>query len=258
MERLDFITKMHEELKKINKRDYPMEDSLCKFDLYIDEVEHEKDYLNQLDLFINGFLKENSLYKKNILDEITIKKELDHYYLEDLENDQDYYRYNITFDSNDLYDAIARTKAIKKDMSTIYRIEKENGEGLYSSIGLALLKDYDNQPSPSEDDKLNFVFHKNIYSSFPSSKNYKKWQFGFESIEKATLWIGDQNVIDKLSQNSLKLVKYSIPKAFVVHGNKQSIFQKKYVEKIELLDLNLLKTGIEKEKTSENVLKNSV
>lgn len=258
MERLDFITKMHEELKKINKSDYPMEDSLCRFDLYIDEVEHEKDYLNQLDLFINGFLKENELYKKDILNKIFIKKELDHYYLEDMEEDQNYYKYNITFDSNDLYDAIIGTKVIKKDMSFIYRIEKENGDGLYSSIGLALLRDYDNQPSPSDDDKLNFIFHKNVNSPFPSSDNYKKWQFGFENIEKAKLWVSDQNVIDRLSQNGLKLAKYSIPKAFVVHGNKQSIFQKKYVEKIELLDLNLLKTGIEKEKTSENALKNSV
>lgn len=240
MKRAEFTKKLHEDVKGV----YPVfsnrSDNVCTLYLDINEEKHEADYQNQLFFAFNDFLTENGLNKKDIISKFNFKKELDLYFLDDLGGaESDYYKYIVTFDSQEIFDVLVSENIIKSNKSIVYRIEKENGAGLYDGVGTAILKDYDNQESPYKDPELRTVFTSESMR-LTNSKYFENWIFGFQNLNAAKKWLGDEAIIEKLKKNGLKIVRFEVPDSDVLHGKQQSTFKKEKAIKIEEIDLDCL------------------
>lgn len=241
MKRIEFLKLIEENVRGIY-RTSNYESSRFGFEMMISEKDFEKDYKDQLSFLFENIndkmpVKSLDFYKHEIF-----KREIDHDYLEEIEGDKDTYKYFVSFDAHKLYDFFAENNVFKLKKENIYRIEQKNGGGLYDGIGLALLKNYDTQESPSDDPNLNHIFNKN--SNVSSNQYHKEWQFGFKDKKSAMDWIHDDSLLERLDKSGLKIVKYESNEAYIVHGNQQSIFMKKKSKKIEESSLLELKATL--------------
>lgn len=241
MKRINFLNLIEENVRGVYKIS-SYEDSKFGFEMMIAEKDFDHDYKNQLIFLFENLndkipIKNLDFYKHEIF-----KKEIDYDYLEEVEGDQESYKYFVSFDAHKLYDFFAENNVFKLKKESIYRIEQENGGGLYDGIGLALLNNYDTQESPSNDPNLNHIFNKQ--SNFSSSQYHKEWQFGFKDKKSAMEWIHDESLLERLDKSGLKIVKYESNEAYIIHGNQQSIFMKKKSNKVEESSLLELKVEL--------------
>lgn len=242
MNRKDFLKVIEEEVRGVYST-HGCNNSKFQFSLMLNNGDEEKDLKNQLAFLFENFNEKLGVKKLDYYNEHIFKKEFDEDFLEEinekgLEEELESYKYFVTFDANELYDFFAEKKALKFKNDFVYRIENEEGKGLYSGIGLKLLQNFDTQESPNEDPALNHIFHNSNHYS--ASQHYKKWKFGFKDKNASLAWIHDESLLDKLSASGLKIVKYEVSEANVVHGKQQSIFiydKAKKIEEISLLDL---------------------
>lgn len=240
MKRSDFVRKLHKGAKGIYPNDFDKrEDSRCTLYLDINEIDHEKDFAAQIDFIFGDFLKENNIFKKDILSKIPFEKRIDEDYIDEVGDDAKSYKYMVYFDSNQFFDKLVEEKVIKSQKTFIYRIENDKQSGLYAGIGLKLLQDFDNQQAPYEDTELRVVFS-DQWMSKSYSRYHKDWIFGFQNLEKTSKWLNDEKVLDALSKEGLKIVKYELQDTDVVHGVQQSIFKKDKAKKVDELSLNIL------------------
>jgi len=206
---------------------------------YSDKEEFQKELLNNL----NPILSILNIDKKEIarfIEPISYRKDYDSYYEEDNE-DSEFCRFNCLFNLHEIYDRYLTGYATDLPNKTIYRVEKESGEGLYDGRFASIGVDIDRHPSPADDAAIGVFF-----KSDPASRNVKyqkKWSFGFSNIEDAKNWINDSNLIDKLKEDGYVLKEFTLPSNFIIEGFKQTIFQKKYTIKEESFDLDLVKNN---------------
>lgn len=240
MKRSDFARKMHKEVKGVYPNDFDKRlDSRCTLCLDINEINHEEDFSNQLNFIFGDFLKDNNIFKKDILSKIEFVKRIDEDYIDEVGDNAESYKYMIYFDSNQFFDKLVEEKIIKSQKSFVYRIENDKQAGLYAGIGLKLLTDFDNQQAPYEDPELRVIFS-NKFMMGTYTRYHENWIFGFQNIEKTSKWLNDANVLDALSKEGLKIVKYEVQDTDVIHGEQQSIFKKDKAKKVDEFSLNIL------------------
>ena len=115
------------------------------------------------------------------------------------------------------------------NMSTIFRIENINEIGPYNAeveiFSRKHIRDDIKRPSPwssNEDCKLSELFKS-------GEENYKKFSFGFNSLEDLNSWFnkGDMYL---LARHNFYLTKYEIDENYVIYGKKQLVFLKTEVK----------------------------
>lgn len=242
MNRKDFFKAIETEVRGVYST-HGCDNSKFQFSLMLNNGDEENDLKKQLSFLFENLNDKLGVKRLDYYNENIFKKEWDYDFLEELnDNDiteeQESYKHFITFDANDLYDFFVDKKVFKLKNDFVYRIENEEGKGLYSGIGLKLLQNFDTQESPYEDPSLNHIFHNSNNCS--ASKHYKRWSFGFKDKNASIAWINDETLLDKLAESGLKIVKYEVNEANLIHGRQQSIFvyeKAKKIEEISLLDL---------------------
>lgn len=248
MKRIDFVRKLHAEVKGIYPNDFDDRiDSRCTLYLDINEIEHEKDFANQLGFVFDDFLKDNNIFRKDILSKVEFTKRIDEDYIDEVGDNAASYKYMVYFDSNQFFDRLVEEKVIKSQKSFVYRIENDKQAGLYAGIGLKLLQDFDNQQAPYEDPELRVIFS-DQWMLKSHSQYHKDWIFGFQNIEKTSKWLNDLDVLEALSKEGLKIIKYEVKDSDLIHGSQQSIFKKDKAKKVDEFSLLVLL-----EKTNPNI-----
>ena len=197
------------------------------------DIHYQKEHflLNKIsEHFLDYFLTiDNSIDTeqiKNIFSTLNLNKRFDDDYVEE-NPDNDLVRYLFKININELYDNFCQY--LDKEITTIYRIETEKGQGLYSSK-FASLKVGDNHPCPRSDPLLNTIFNHNSFSSIDSYDT--QWQFGFDNLEDLREWLGNE------ADNIRFIIKeIQIFDNFVIRGNKQLIMKKnEIISKINIYD----------------------
>lgn len=168
------------------------------------------------------FFEDNNI--KDLYGSIVPKIELDYYELEDNEK----IVFNITLNLNELYD-IYKMQYITKYIE-VYRVEGQNGEGLYQQN--LIIENNENRPAPHEDGDISLIFN----GSMTDNDTYKKqYVFGFKDLIQLNEWLKD------VDMSNLSIKKYRVPDYYVVEGNKQVIFKKdesEFIQNIDILELN--------------------
>lgn len=122
------------------------------------------------------------------------------------------------------------------NLTTIWRIENEKGEGPYnkqSPLTEAFAQIAPEQaPLPHNDTKL--------HSSFGRVVTYYGYNFGFADLESYKAWFSDIAHRNMLAANNFKLVEYQLKKSDVVYGSKQVAFRRDNAEAINTLACNQL------------------
>ena len=228
MNRQSFITSIKESFKD----NWITNEDVLNFTMILNG-EDESNQLSKLYIasLFSDVTEEHSLKLIDINQLACFDKEIDWEYCEEHPDDETY-SFMVSVNLNKLYDALIILNQLETTLTTVYRVAKPNGDGLYSSF-FASLNVSDNHPAPFIDDKL-----KTIFSSATSNSNYKnEWSFGFESLDAAYLWIGEEH-IERLKNSDFGVVEMKIPSAFVIHGEKQSIYKKDHVLEKNLLDID--------------------
>jgi hypothetical protein len=148
---------------------------------------------------------------------------------------------NYIINANHIYDEfLLNVKSIPT--AKIYRIETRlSNKGFYES---GLFDCYVNEqlhPFPRNEPK----FHNMFIDDCPHPKYSEKWFFGFSNLDEAKQWINGSLTEDTLGvykelEKSAVLKELLVPEPFVIHGNKQLIFQKNNVVYEKEIDFNLL------------------
>ena len=152
---------------------------------------------------------------------ISLKKEYDAYFEED-NPESAICRYNCKINIHELYDQFILQSSFPLRSQDIYRIENQQGAGLYSSVFASKPVNFVSQPSPYEDPSLNTIFN-----SKTTGLDYaRQWSFAFKDIDSAKAWFsGHEAMLDTLDSQGFVLKKITMPTSFVIEGEKQVIFQ---------------------------------
>lgn len=234
MNRQSFITSIKESFKD----NWITNEDVLNFTMILNG-EDESNQLSKLYIasLFSDVTEEHSLKLIDINQLPCFDKEIDWEYCEEHPDDETY-SFMVSVNLNQLYDDLIILNQLETPLTTVYRVAKPNGDGLYSSF-FASLDVADNHPAPFIDDKL-----KTIFSSATSNSNYKnEWSFGFESLDAAYLWIGEEH-IERLKHSDFGLVEMKIPSAFVIHGEKQSIYKKEHIIDKNFLDIDSIRPKI--------------
>lgn len=181
-------------------------------------------------------LGQEHLVDKKWFEELNFYKEYDSYFEEDNPS-SDICRFNMGINIHYLYDEIAFKLNKQVKLIDIYRIETLDGKtGLYGNITSRNLFDQYKQPSPLDDQALKDIF---AFSKELNHENYMtKWSFAFKSLKQTQDWMETKDLHSLLEDTNLCVKKITLPELFVIHGNKQSIFQKQYVLNEKICNLS--------------------
>lgn len=145
---------------------------------------------------------------------------------------------------NKIYDYLVDNKILKKfPDKIIYRLEKENGEGIYrteeSIFKQNKFLEYSRRKLPSKEINLNIIFNSD-YDNKDLEEYKKNYYFGFSDLKQINNWFLED--IETLLKNDVYLVKYEVPENYVINTKSQTAFIKdksKFIEKIRYKDLYL-------------------
>lgn len=169
-----------------------------------------EDFLKNL----NPSLSSSDLHE--IFSTLNIQKQFDYDYVEE-NPENDLIRYWIKVNINELYDNFS--KYLKPNITKIYRIESENGQGLYSIGKFACLNVGNNHPCPRADPLLNGIFNAHEFSN-SFDNYYSKWKFGFDNLDDLRSWLGKE-----IANISFIIKEITISNHYVIRGNKQLIMK---------------------------------
>ena len=207
--------------------------SFREFDLDVTQYDNPSMHLEGLKNIFKVFFEtigQNSLINSKLFKHLEFQKEYDSYFEED-NPESDICRFNMSINLHYLYDQIALKLHKEVSLVDIYRIETIDGKtGLYGNAIAKDLFDEHKQPSPLDDEKLKDVFN-------PTLKNekYKRnWSFAFDSIDSVKDWMETEDLNTLLEKTNLCLKKITVPECYVIAGEKQTIFQKKYMVSEEI------------------------
>jgi hypothetical protein len=164
---------------------------------------------------------------------------------------------------NSLYDFFIEHNRIESyDISTLYRLEAENGDGIITYLaeqGDEISNDYyydtRTKPGPGEDTVLKSLFTRESGSNF---RQYSKdWFFSFKNKGQLLEWFDEELskiIIDK-SKNKVYVAEYIVPAHETLNTKSQTVFRRKNAKKLKkiLFSEFLLK----EQNTIESILKNT-
>lgn len=161
------------------------------------------------------------------------KSEPDWGFMEDNEEDYDYWRYTSKVDLNEIYDILIKEK---KDVNIvkIYRIENKEEKGIYSvGLGYTFLKPGE---SPHKDGDISLVFRENV------TDYMRKWQFAFKNKDQIEMWLDfeDKEKLLSMKSKGLNLVEIKIDRQKIVEGNEQVIFKPTDVLEKKIIEMKLI------------------
>lgn len=196
--------------------------------LKLDEFFNHKPSAPMINDFFIGHEKFNNLFKEIENKEFLKIDDPFFFKVNRLKKDDNNYYYHVSFNPNLLYDILVLKENNLKDSEgnyLIYRVEyfdKKNGyTGYYHSHINNNENHSDNALSPIDDINFSLIFSP---LDFGIPNHYSKnWFFGFANLDLLKQWFGnDYSSIEKLIR------VYSVPSDFVILGQHQLIFQKKY------------------------------
>lgn len=225
MNRINFIKKIKGENSQ---------DSEYKFDLDFENKPSNNDITDKIKNEFPFPLNEKQLS--------FFKVEPDWGFMEDNE-DYEGWRYYAKVELNEIFDfMISSNNDNVKNITTIYRIENKENQGIYSAgFGYSLLNPGE---APHKDGNISFVFRKNV------TDYMKNWIFGFKNKEQIKTWIdlNDKEKILKLENNGLNLVEIKINKNKIVEGEEQVIFKKEDILSKKIISLTNQKNTLSSRK----------
>lgn len=126
--------------------------------------------------------------------------------------------YSLSFPINSLFDLMYHCKS-EFELITIFRLEDENGNGIYTSDVIKPPEYKNHQTMPYDEQNFKFLFKKD--SNGLKTSRTKDWFFAFKSLDSLEKWFGSD--LDSMLEY---ITVYEVPKKFIIEGQKQIIFKK--------------------------------
>lgn len=191
--------------------------------------------------YLQAFLHAQDIHPivvDNIMKDIVIKSEFDSYYEEDEDNTGEFCRFNCKVNIDQLYDLYIIHSNFNLHTKQIYRIESRENDGLYSGVFAKLDVDEHLHPAPFKDPAFKRIFSEpGRVQDEPYQDN---WYFAFSNLQDLKSWTINDDNIKQLHDHGYIIKKITLPENFMIEGNKQTIFQKKYVVYEETLNFTTL------------------
>lgn len=210
------------------KEFFRVDNVICSFGILVENYSNEDEFNKKLWKKFGVFFEQSGIHR-DAVNNMPIKKDYDHYYDED-HPDSKYCRFNCEINLHVLYDYIKDVLGITSTVSEVYRLEAKKGDGLYSTRFAGRYVE-GSHPGPMEDNSFQGIFcSKTIGNEFS-----RKWFFGFKLLDDVKNWVGDNY---DLIKGDVVVKKYLVEEDYLIHGNKQSIFQKQHILGCEIINWN--------------------
>lgn len=136
--------------------------------------------------------------------------------------------YVVSFNLNEVYDAVVHKLSQKHQKQKVFRVEVPSGEGLFGTIGSAVLKHNEFCLPPHEDGNLSYLFIGSLHSHAISlQKLYSdQWFFGFKSLKGIRDWFPKQAQIERLVKAGCVVKEFEVDEVYAISGGHQVAFVK--------------------------------
>lgn len=217
MLREEFIVMMVNKLYNttIKQQDLDLIDFVIDFEDTLSKKEFQKS------------IKSNKLINSNYLKNIfNTEQEVPHSVSHEI-NDANLYDIKISVNLNEVYDTLY-DQNIKK---VIYRIESQQGEGIYRKNN-HLVNHASHRPDPFSDGLL-------LYNQYYKNDAYtQKYSFAFNDVEQLKKWFNDIEEIETMIANSFQVSLYEVSENLILKSSSQCMFRKDLSTHIGYIDLN--------------------
>lgn len=145
------------------------------------------------------------------------------------------YLFALKINVNQLYDEVIANNQILTPTKTLYRVENDKGEGLYSSFFGGDAGNQEHHTDPADDTALSVLFSHKLYYS--NSKYSDDWHFAFNDMKDLKEWIHAEGFIPQLYKKNFCVYQVEVPESAVILGEGQCAFQKSKIARQDVIDM---------------------